>query len=532
MKPSRIEELEEENNKLKKQVEQLSFHKDKYQKLFEVSADALSIIDLSTGKFIECNQSAIYMHGVESEKNFLNLKPSDISPELQPCGGSSEDMAMERITKTVSEGPQIFQWQHSRLDGSTFPCLVSLTAIPFGDVPLILAIGRDISELTETQRKLENAQKVALAGQLSAGICHDLNNVLNIISGNAELLQYCDEQQDIRNFAMRIEQGIARAKSVTDRLLKLAKPSINDITTFYLDDVIKDELQFYKDAVSSHIQFESSLASNAFIGVDINNFTDSIINLVINAQKAIKDSGTISLETSRTSHFDFDLDFTFSVPQKAREYACVVVRDTGAGIAKELLEKIFNPFFSGEQDQQGTGLGLSVVSAFAVNNQCGLTVNSVVNQGTEFCIWIPVIDDATHQDKPSADVQQGSLIGSNVMIVEDEEELLDIFAISLENAGAVVTKFTDPEQAKKYISAHSTSIDILQTDQSLGVEMKGSDLIAWTDSHFPNITTVLLTGYSSDESLSGLNTMIVEKPISIGELLKSIVKAKDARQQG
>jgi len=147
--------FEQENIKLKEQVELLSSQVDKYKKLFEVSADALSIIDLDSGRFIECNQSAVRMHGVESEASFLSLLPSDISPEKQPCGGNSLDLALERIEKSYTEGPQVFEWIHSRLDGSTFPCLVSLTALPIGEQKLVLAIGRDISQLKERTKELE-----------------------------------------------------------------------------------------------------------------------------------------------------------------------------------------------------------------------------------------------------------------------------------------------------------------------------------------------------------------------------------------
>jgi len=149
--------LEKENAYLKGELDKIRRERDKYKKMFEVSADSLSIIDLSNGKFVECNDAAINMHGVQNKDNFLNLAPSDISPQLQPCGRPSQEMATEYIGNTVNKGPQIFQWQHSRLDGSTFPCLVSLTAISLEDSNLVLAIGRDISKLVATQNELQKA---------------------------------------------------------------------------------------------------------------------------------------------------------------------------------------------------------------------------------------------------------------------------------------------------------------------------------------------------------------------------------------
>ena len=130
-----------------------------YKELFDVSGDALSIIDLSTGKFIRCNQAAIKLHGVESADNFLHLRPSDISPEYQPCGKTSEEMASEYMQKAFSDGPQLFQWLHSRIDGSVFLCLVSLSALKVGSQNLMLAIVRDITELVEAKSQLHLANE-------------------------------------------------------------------------------------------------------------------------------------------------------------------------------------------------------------------------------------------------------------------------------------------------------------------------------------------------------------------------------------
>lgn len=176
--------IEEKYIRLQKEYQRVVFERDKYKKLFDVSADALSIIDLETGRFIECNQAAIEMHGVENENNFLNLKPSDLSPKCQPCGRSSEEMAMERIQKAFDEGPQIFQWQHSRLDGSTFPCLVSLTALELGNKKFVMGIGRDITELEDSNQLLklitENNQDLIFAKDKHYKIAHANSRFLDL----------------------------------------------------------------------------------------------------------------------------------------------------------------------------------------------------------------------------------------------------------------------------------------------------------------------------------------------------------------
>ncbi|MBQ4834998.1 PAS domain-containing hybrid sensor histidine kinase/response regulator [Pseudoalteromonas luteoviolacea] len=150
-------DLESENKKLKLALEKVTSERDKYKNLFDASGDALSIIDLKSGKFIECNAAAVEMHGVQNKDKFLQLGPADISPKYQPCGQLSESLAKGFITKARDEGAQLFQWTHNRLDGSTFPCLVSLTAIQSHGEDLILAIGRDITEIVRTQKQLDEA---------------------------------------------------------------------------------------------------------------------------------------------------------------------------------------------------------------------------------------------------------------------------------------------------------------------------------------------------------------------------------------
>ena len=159
--PASKNNLEQENTKLKRAIAELTYERDKYKKIFDASTDAYSVIDLSSGKFIECNQAAIDMHGVNSMGNFLNLSPADLSPELQPCGNRSDVLAKAHINCAIEQGFHSFKWIHSRLDGTTFNCLVNLTGLFIEGSQLILAVGRDISgiEIAQKQISTEASEK-------------------------------------------------------------------------------------------------------------------------------------------------------------------------------------------------------------------------------------------------------------------------------------------------------------------------------------------------------------------------------------
>ena len=152
--PASKNNLEQENTKLKRAIAELTYERDKYKKIFDASADAYSVIDISSGKFIECNQAAIDMHGVNSMGNFLNLSPADLSPELQPCGNRSDVLAKAHINCAIEQGFHSFKWIHSRLDGTTFNCLVNLTGLFIEGSQLILAVGRDISDIEIAQKQI------------------------------------------------------------------------------------------------------------------------------------------------------------------------------------------------------------------------------------------------------------------------------------------------------------------------------------------------------------------------------------------
>ncbi len=128
------------------------FQKRKHEILFDVSTDALSILDLATGQFIECNNAAVKMMGLSSKSEFLYSTPADWSPEFQPSGESSQSCASRNLSKAIKEGPQCFMWTHMRADGALFPCLVSLTALPVKGRQLVMANARDVSEFENTNQ--------------------------------------------------------------------------------------------------------------------------------------------------------------------------------------------------------------------------------------------------------------------------------------------------------------------------------------------------------------------------------------------
>lgn len=407
--------------------------------------------------------------------------------------------------------------------GKTYWNNLIISPIYNGDeITHYVGIQHDITDKVEQATKLANAQKVALAGQLSAGICHDLNNILAIIGGNAQILQMTTSVEQKTLIGEKIDVAVGRAKKVTDRLLTLVRPGTSERTSVNIDKLLSQESQFYREVLppSSHLRID--LNTGTTIKTEERIFSDAVMNLIVNASKALTGEGEIRLSTSLHKAVTHSPDFVFCQPKEAKRYLRVAVKDNGCGIEKDLLIKIFDPFHTSREKQDGTGLGLSVVSAFAVNNECGLTVSSEVGVGSTFELWMPVcgvIEETTTADQQ---INPSVIAGKTVVLIDDEPDVLDTYAMLLQSENASVEAFDNVAEAMQHISRHSNDIDIVITDQSLESSQKGSDVVRWLQENFPYIPSVILTGFSVDADFKGLNARILEKPIKFA-VLKEVI---------
>ncbi|HIK38892.1 MAG: PAS domain S-box protein [Geminocystis sp.] len=133
----------------------------RYRTLFESSNDALSLISVTSGRYIDCNQASLALHGCITKQDFIGKTPADFSPPYQPNGKPSSQLATEYIHQALEDGSCVFEWIIQRQDGSQIPCLVSLSAIPSPNEKIILAISRDISHIKKVQQELEKAKEAA-----------------------------------------------------------------------------------------------------------------------------------------------------------------------------------------------------------------------------------------------------------------------------------------------------------------------------------------------------------------------------------
>jgi len=275
-------------------------------------------------------------------------------------------------------------------DGRTILCEWHNTPLvdDKGNVIGVTSLVEDITERQKDELNLRHSQKMDAIGKLTGGIAHDFNNMLAVILGFSELIKKktYDDSSKIEKYNDQIYKAAERAKSLTAKLLDFSRktPSSSEITN--LNQLLNDSRHMLEKTLTPRIKLRFHLEESVWsIMVDKSRLEDAILNISINAMHAMPDGGTLTLTTNNIELSDSDIN---SLDIIAGDYVSLSITDTGVGMDQEIQQKIFDPFFT-TKETQGTGLGLSQVYGYVKQLKGGISVSSVLGEGTQFTIYIP-----------------------------------------------------------------------------------------------------------------------------------------------
>ncbi|MFC3093369.1 PAS domain S-box protein [Alteromonas sediminis] len=391
-----------------------------------------------------------------------------------------------------------------------------------GETTHYIGFQNDITEKKTREEELLNAQKVSLAGQMAASICHDFNNILSILGASVELISLKDKEGQYAKLLSKASNAVNRGQSITQKLLKTTKISSPSLEIFKLDDFLRQEASLYEDVIPSSIDLQVDCMADLYVECDKNAFADVALNLIINAHKAISASGKIAVKTRHERHFNALKTYTFCKPKVAEDYLVFSVSDSGKGIAQSELNNIFMPFYTLREDHSGHGLGLSSVAAFCDKHGCGITVESELDKGSTFSIWFPKAKEQKKKTKPRHAKPSTSLSGVRILFVDDERDLVALNKASLESQGAIVYDFCDPQEALSFAQSNADNIDIIVSDQTMRGGIQGNELIDLIKRVRSDIPAIIITGVSSASALSDCQYPILQKPVSATTLKHAI----------
>lgn len=399
---------------------------------------------------------------------------------------------------------------------------------------LIIIYLVDATERKNLELQFAHSQKMQAMGQLAGGVAHDFNNLLTAIIGFTDLLLNRHPLGDT-SFPdlMQIKNNANRAAGLVGQLLTFSRKQPSRIQTISMHDAFVDLSGLLERTIAPFVTLKTNFKRNlGCIKMDKNQLTQIFLNLAVNAKDAMPKGGLFTISASKEK-------IKKARPcgpdmMSAGDYIKIVVADTGSGIEKKHLSRIFEPFFSTKENSKssGTGLGLSTVYGIIRGANGFISVDSEKKIGTTFIIYLPRFDEKPEQDIPENKVIRSVLKNDNqpcVLLVDDEDAVRTVSARALKSKGYIVTECTSAEQALDVLK-EKTDFDLLLTDMVMP-GMNGEMLCQKVKEIKPEIKIILMSGYSEDFARHGSEQnnafSFLAKPFSLSELLEKVKEVLD-----
>ena len=497
----------------------------------ENAPDGIAIAD-SDGRVVYANPSLCSLFGVPSEVQLIG----------RPWSAKYRaDNKKERIDATT---------EALRSDGQASQRLV------FGpegderrwhDVVLkqvdrvgVILIVRDITkqrairnkqfELTE---QLDLARRQEILSQMAAGLAHDFNNLLSAITGSATLISGDrDVSEKLKGHADRIAAAGTQAAYLVNRLLDLGR-NTGDISEFDLREAVKSAVDLLSVNLNPGVTLRADLGDSPILVLGSpTEVTRIVLNLLLNAQDALGvDGGTLKIGSS-VAGLTGSTTPNLGRIDPARFYAELYVEDDGPGIADDVIENIFDPYFT-TKGAQGSGLGLATVASMVISNDGAIHVDSELGRGTRFTIYWPIgagADRVAEETSPAAHVD---LSGHLILVVDDEEDVANVVGTYLEALGAEVAVVNDPHLAIESVRDDPDPWSLIISDYNMG-ELNGGDVVEAIASDAPDLPVVILTALSRRLADPRLSTPTVKavfaKPPDLRQISQAVVEHARSRK--
>ena len=429
------------------------------------------------------------------------------------------------LATALAEGKYEKEAQRVRADGTRFWAHVVIDPIRDEEGRLVgfAKITRDVSERRQAQIELEEAraalfqaQKLQALGELTGGIAHDFNNLMTVIRGSADLLRRGDLPADkSARYLDAIVETADRAAALTGQLLAFSRrqrlrPEVIDL------NVRLDALgEVLRRTLGDRIEIALDLAPSLWATeADPAQLETALLNAAINARDAMPDGGTLTLRTCNASG-------------KEGDFVCVEVADTGAGMAQEVVDRAYEPFFTTKPVGKGTGLGLSQIHGFAAQSGGRTELNSKPGEGTALRIFLPRVDRPVTPPREAApEAQRGD--GRTVLLVEDNDHVRAFAEQLLADLGYEVLSAASADEALALLETNGADIvfsDVVMPD------MSGLDLARELARRRPDLPVLLATGYSAETVTGDADGFeILSKPYGADTLGEALARALRAQR--
>ena len=410
----------------------------------------------------------------------------------------------------------------------------SLVITPVSGAGYVNIYGRDIGEHRRLEQHIRQMQKMEAIGTLAGGVAHDFNNLLTGILGYAnELKLGSDPGDEVHEAATVIENAATRAAELTRQLLGFARKGKVEEIPVDVHRLIQEVVSMLGHTLLSRngrsMRISQRLrAQPSYVLGDQTQLQQVLLNLGVNARDAMPGGGEVVFETCAAElDEEYCRDHVGASPGR---YLMISVTDAGTGIPNEIVDRIFEPYFTTKEEGKGTGMGLAMVYGIVKNHGGAIRVYSEAGHGTTFKVYLPVTT------APEPAVREGRhetpVPGSGrVLIVEDEDVIRQMATRMLEHLGYDVVTTSDGQEGAEYYEQHGSEIDLVIIDMIMP-RMNGRDCFIRMKAMNPGVKAILSTGYGLDSAVRDMlgDGMIgyVQKPYVVGQLSEAVAKALNA----
>jgi PAS domain S-box-containing protein len=506
----------------KRAEEALRASEEQYRTIFNAAVDALVLED-ENHQIVDVNDAYLRMHGFPRERMLGRNAAEFIPAELQePCS--------RLLPEIVAGKPCRFEAQTRRADGGLLDVEIHGVPMTYRGRPHALVMLRDLTESkraaaahAELEGRLRQAQKMEAIGQLTGGIAHDFNNLLTSIMGYVALAADRESALGDRRLAgylAQVRRSCERARDLIQQMLMFSRARRGSPRSASLADIVNGSLPTLAAGLPDGLELAVSIDESAPpVYVDPAQVEQVLLNLCINARDATDGVGRLQISI-RPGHVH-DAPCTGCRDFANGPFVELVVEDDGHGMSPDIVERIFEPFFSTKETGKGSGMGLAMVHGIVHEHGGHVLVESTPGEGSRFRVLWPLAteagDGASRSTEPTApDRLPRPTLSGKVLVVDDEESVGEFMRELLDTWGVEATCVSYPDVALDLFRAAPERFDVVITDQSMP-RMTGLELARRLRELRPELPVILYTGHGDglpdDEVSAARLCALVRKPV-------------------
>jgi len=533
----RLSKLKSAETKRKRVEEALRQNEERYRTILEDIEEGYFESNL-TGRPTFLNDSMCKIHGYPREE----FSEIDYRHFTDKENGKKVFQAFNQVYRTGKPG-KLFDYEIIRKDGTKrqVEVITSLRKDSSGNPIGFRGITRDVTERKQAEAKMESlqeqlrqSQKMEAIGRLAGGIAHDFNNLLTVIKGYSQLsLIELKEDNPLKKNIEQIHGASDKAANLVRQLLAFSRRQIMEMKVLDLNAILRNLDNMLRRVIGEDIELVTVLAEDlGRVKSDPSWIEQAIMNLAVNARDAMASGGKLTIETGNV-----DLDETYTGGHVAVEpgrYVMLSVSDTGVGMTPEVVDRLFEPFFSTKEKDKGTGLGLSTVYGIVKQSEGDIWVYSEPGKGTTFKIYLPSVDELLEERREKVVGDELSRGNETILLVEDEEEVRKLALRVLERQGYKVLAARQGDEALLMCEQHKGPIHLMLTDVVMP-GMNGRELAKRLESLHPEMKVLYMSGYTNNAIVhhgvlaKGMN--YIQKPFTVNGLTKKVREVLERSRQ-